>query len=192
MTRFTKMSILLAFVGLATLVGGGLVLHDGLAKEHRVAELRLEDKLIKDKGKTTAFQRSRPIYSAAETAIDKFMNGFMTFSDQKDFDERRSTVKSLVTNDVYNDKLLFKVDKYHKITQLDLQGTYVKSEVVPTGLEHNELTATVYVTQTLNFKDKQGKDAVKAFTVKYDGDDGKLTKVTSDGNYELNVDSSLF
>lgn len=192
MTRFTKISIILTLVGLATLVGGGLVLHDGLTKEHRADELRLENKLVKEKGKTTAFQRSRPLYSAAETAIDKFMNGFMTFSDQKEFDERRSTVKSLVTKDVYNDKLLFKVDKYHKVKQLDLQGTYVKSEIVPTGLTHDELVATVYVTQTLNFKDKQGKDAVKVFTVQYDGNTGKLTKVTSEGNYELNVDSSVF
>ncbi|WP_143698397.1 hypothetical protein [Weissella cibaria] len=93
---------------------------------------------------------------------------------------------------MYNDKLLFKVDKYHKITQLTLQGTYVKSDVIPTKLVNNKLTATVYATQTLNFKDKQGKDAVKVFQITYDGNAGKLTKVTATGNYEINTDSSVF
>ena len=104
----------------------------------------------------------------------------------------RDAVKSLVTEDVYNDKLLFKVDKYHKITQLTLQGTYVKSDVIPTKLVDNKLTATVYATQTLNFKDKQGKDAVKAFDITYDGHRGKLTSVKEDGTIDVNVDSSVF
>ncbi|MFH7316287.1 hypothetical protein ACHWP0_07830 [Weissella cibaria] len=192
MTRSTKISIILTIVGLAALMGGGLVLHNGLVKERQVDTIRLKDKVVRDEGKTTAFQRQRPVYSAAENAIDSFMNGFLTFSDQKEFDNRRKTVKSLVTQAVDNDKLLFKVDKYHKITQLSLQGTYVKCAVIPTKLVNNQLTASVYATQTLNFKDKQGKDAVKAFTVTYDGNTGKLTKVTSEGNYEVNTDSSVF
>ncbi|MCS9992739.1 hypothetical protein EFL69_06550 [Weissella confusa] len=192
MIRSTKINIFLTLVGLTALMVGGLVLHNGLVKERQVDTIRLKDKVVRYEGKTTAFQRQRPVYSSAETAIDRFMNGFLTFSDQKEFDNRRETVKSLVTQAVDNDKLLFKVDKYHKITQLSLQGNYVKSAVIPTKLVNNQLTASVYATQTLNFKDKQGKDAVKAFTVTYDGNTGKLTKVTSEGNYEVNTDSSVF
>lgn len=192
MIRSTKLVLFLSLVGLATLIGGGLVLHDGAVKARQADTLRLEEKVIKTKGSATAFQRTRPVYSAAETAIDKFMTGYLTFSNQKEFDARRDAVKSLVTEDVYNDKLLFKVDKYHKITQLTLQGTYVKSDVIPTKLVDNKLIATVYATQTLNFKDKQGKDAVKVFQITYDGNAGKLTKVTATGNYEINTDSSVF
>ena len=192
MIRSTKLVLFLSLVGLATLIGGGLVLHEGAVKARQADTLRMEEKVIKTKGSATAFQRTRPVYSAAETAIDKFMTGFLTFSDQKEFDARRDVVKSLVTEDVYNDKLLFKVDKYHKITQLTLQGTYVKSDVIPTKLVDNKLTATVYATQTLNFKDKQGKDAVKAFEITYDGQRGKLTSVKEDGTIDVNVDSSVF
>lgn len=192
MTRSTKLVIFLSLVGLVTLIGGGLVLHDGSVKARQADTLRLEEKAINTKRSATAFQRTRPVYSAAETTIDKFMAGFLTFSDQKEFDARQDAVKSLVTKDVYNDKLLFKFDKYHKITQLTLQGTYVKSDVIPTKLVNNKLTAIVYATQTLNFKDKQGKDAVKAFEITYDGQRGKLTSVKEDGTIDVNVDSSVF
>ena len=84
------------------------------------------------------------------------------------------------------------MDTYNYVLGGGYQGTYVKSDVIPTKVVDNKLIATVYATQTLNFKDKQGKEAVKVFQITYDGNAGKLTKVTAIGNYEINTDSSVF
>ena len=192
MTPSIKKMLAVNGASLFMIVVGIVAVYMGHTKAQQAASYRVESKSLLNEQKLTKFQRQRPVYSAGETKIDDFMTGFLTFSNQKEFDSRRQSLRSIVSKSVYDNGIFFKTDKYHKVKQLSLEGTYVRSDVIPTGLAHNQLTANVYATQTLNFKGKQGKDVVKAYTVTYDGQTGKLTSVTEHGTLSVNVDSATF
>lgn len=191
MKRSTKINGLLAGVTVVLLIVGGVLFLKANATQTVNESYVTQSNALRKKGQLSKFQRQRPVYSATELAIDQFMSGYLTFDNQQDFDDRAKAVKSLVTPAVYADKKLFKVDKYHKITQMSLEGAYVKSEVVPIDLKNNQLTATVYATQTLNIANQQGKDTVKVFNVMYDGDTNKITSVEQTGVYTIQADSEL-
>lgn len=140
----------------------------------------------------SVMQRKRPLNSETENHVTQFMSGYLTFDDQQMFNHRRQVVKSLVSPNVYQDRQVFKVDKYHKVKQLSLQGTYVDNIIVPIKIAQQQLTVKVFATQTLNFANQSGKNALKVFTVTYDGQSHKITAVTDDGNFNLSADSSAF
>lgn len=191
MKQSTKMNGLLAGVTAVLLIVGGVLFLKANATQTANESYVTQTNTLRKKGQLSKFQRQRPVYSVAELAIDQFMSGYLTFDNQQDFDDRAKAVKSLVTPTVYADKKLFKVDKYHKITQMSLEGAYVRSEVVPIYLKNNQLTATVYATQTLNLANQQGKDTVKVFNVVYDGTTNKITSVEQTGVYTIQADSEL-
>jgi len=191
MTRSTKKLLAVNGLSLLLIVGGIIVAYRGYMKSQQATSYQVESKGLQKEQKLTKFQRERPIYSAGEKTIDEFMSGFLTFSNQKEFDGRRNLLRSTVSKSVFDDGVVFKTDKYHKVKQLSLEGTYLHSDVIPTSLTHNQLTADVYATQTLNFTGKQGKDVVKVYTVTYDGKTGKLISVKEHGTIDFNVDSSI-
>gem|GEM_PF-4650124 len=191
MTKSIKGYVGMGIVTVVFLLIGAGFMYVGAVSSHKLDKLNTQVSALKGKQTLTRFQRERPVYSEAETAIETFMSGYLTFNNQQDFDNRRKNVKQIITNDVYENRLLFKIDKYHKVRQLALEGTYVKSDVVPQNLSNNVLTATVLATQTLNFSGQKGKDTIKSFTVTYDGALHKITKVTPEGTFQLNADSSI-
>ncbi|KAA8440915.1 hypothetical protein FKV75_03555 [Weissella paramesenteroides] len=91
---------------------------------------------------------------------------------------------------VYDNRRLFKEDKYSKTRQLGLQSTFVKNQIVPTKITDQQLEATVYTTQELNFEDEEGQDTIKVFQVTYDGKTDKLVKIDQQGVYNIAVDST--
>lgn len=191
MKQSTKINGLLAGVTVVLLIVGGVLFLKANATKTANESYVTQTNILRKKGQLSKFQVQRPAYSAAELAIDQFMSGYLTFDNQQDFDDRAKAVKSLVTPGVYADKKLFKVDKYHKITQMSLEGTYVKSEVVPVDFKNDQLTATVYATQTLNIANQQGKNTVKVFNVAYDSNTNKITSVEQTGVYTIQADSEL-
>lgn len=140
--------------------------------------------------KLSKFERERPLYSQTEKRLDTFMSAYFNYDDQKGYNHRRKAAKKVVSQAVYDNRKLFKEDKYSKTRQLGLQSTFVKNQIIPTKITDQQLEATVYTTQRLNFEDEDGKDTVKVFQVTYDGETDKLVKIEQRGIYNIAVDST--
>ena len=167
--------------------------------EGRLMKVAVNEKhvQISQKNKKTKLTRiimKRPIYSAAEEVTDQFMSTFLTYDDQVSYDARRKHVKSLVSEDVYQDRKLFKTDKYQKVTQLQLQSTYDKMFFIPTKLDETTQTIAgkVYASYSVNFEGENAKTVTKVFTITYDARQDKLVQVDTNGMFNLSADSSLY
>lgn len=140
--------------------------------------------------KLSKFERERPLYSQTEKRLDTFMSAYFNYDDQKGYNHRRKAAKKVVSQAVYDNRKLFKEDKYSKTRQLGLQSTFVKNQIILTKITDQQLEATVYTTQRLNFEDEDGKDTVKVFQITYDGETDKLVKIEQQGIYNIAVDST--
>lgn len=140
--------------------------------------------------KLSKFERERPLYSRTEERLETFMSAYFNYDDQKAYNHRRQAAKKVVNPAVYDNRRLFKEDKYSKTRQLGLQSTFVKNQIVPTKITDQQLEATVYTTQELNFEDEEGQDTIKVFQVTYDGKTDKLVKIDQQGVYNIAVDST--
>lgn len=140
--------------------------------------------------KLSKFEQERPLYSRTEERLDTFMSAYFNYDDQKAYNHRRQAAKKVVSPAVYDNRRLFKEDKYSKTRQLGLQSTFVKNQIVPTKITDQQLEATVYTTQELNFEDEEGQDTIKVFQVTYDGKTDKLVKIDQQGFYNIAVDST--
>lgn len=140
--------------------------------------------------KLSKFERERPLYSRTEERLDTFMSAYFNYDDQKAYNHRRQAAKKVVSPAVYDNRRLFKEDKYSKTRQLGLQSTFVKNQIVPTKITDQQLEATVYTTQELNFEYEEGQDTIKVFQVTYDGKTDKLVKIDQQGVYNIAVDST--
>ena len=140
--------------------------------------------------KLSKFEREHPLYSQTEKRLDIFMSDYFNYDDQKGYNHRRKAAKKVVSQAVYDNRKLFKEDKYSKTRQLGLQSTFVKNQIIPTKITDQQLEATVYTTQRLNFEDEDGKNTVKVFQITYDGETDKLVKIEQQGIYNIAIDST--
>ncbi|MCT0485823.1 hypothetical protein [Weissella paramesenteroides] len=179
--------------GLSTLaiLFGSIMAYTGAS--HKQAQVHQETQLKKTQAQvaTSKFERQRPLYSQTEKKLDTFMSAFFNYDNQQGYDHRRQSTKKVVSQSVYDDKKLFKDDKYKKTKQLGLQSTFVKNQIVPTKINDSQLEATVYTTQKLNYEDEKGKDTVKVFKITYDGQTDKLSKIKQQGVFEMAIDSTI-
>lgn len=187
MTRSTKLFYLICgSLSILAVIFGSIMMYAG-ANHKQQTQL----KKTQTQHKLSQLERQRPLYSQTEKKLDTFMSAFFNYDDQKAYDHRHRVTKKVVSADVYNNRRLFKEDKYNKTSQLGLQSTFVKNQIIPTKIENNQLEATVYTTQTLNFEDAEGKDTVKVFKITYDGKTDKLTKIDQQGVFYMAVDSTV-
>lgn len=179
--------------GLSTLaiLFGSIMAYTGAS--HKQAQVHQETQLKKTQAQvaTSKFERQRPLYSQTEKKLDTFMSAFFNYDNQQGYDHRRKGTKKVVSQSVYDDKKLFKDDKYKKTKQLGLQSTFVKNQIVPNKINDSQLEATVYTTQKLNYEDEEGKDTVKVFKITYDGQTDKLSKIKQQGVFEMAIDSTI-
>lgn len=192
MTRSTKWFYgICGSLSTLAILFGSIMAYTGAS--HKQAQVHQETQLKKTQAQVAAskFERQRPLYSQTEKKLDTFMSAFFNYDNQQGYDHRRQGTKKVVSQSVYDDKKLFKDDKYKKTKQLGLQSTFVQNQIVPTKITDSQLEATVYTTQKLNYEDEEGKDTVKVFKVTYDGKTDKLSKIKQQGVFEMAIDSTI-
>lgn len=192
MTRSTKWFYgICGGLSLFAILFGSIMAYTGAS--YKQAQVQQETQLKKTKAQvaTSKFERQRPLYSQTEKKLDTFMSAFFNYDNQQGYDHRRKGAKKVVSQSVYDDKKLFKDDKYKKTKQLGLQSTFVKNQIVPTKITDSQLEATVYTTQQLNYEDEEGKDTVKVFKITYDGKTDKLSKIKQQGVFDMAIDSTI-
>lgn len=192
MTRSTKWFYgICGSLSTLAILFGSIMAYTGAS--HKQAQVHQETQLKKTQAQvaTSKFERQRPLYSQTEKKLDTFMSAFFNYDNQQGYDHRRQGTKKVVSQSVYDDKKLFKEDKYKKTKQLGLQSTFVKNQIVPTKINDSQLEATVYTTQKLNYEDQEGKDTVKVFKITYDGQTDKLSKIEQQGVFEMAIDSTI-
>lgn len=179
--------------GLSTLaiLFGSIMAYTGAS--HKQAQVHQETQLKKTQAQvaTYKFERQRPLYSQTEKKMDTFMSAFFNYDNQQGYDHRHKGTKKVVSQSVYDDKKLFKDDKYKKTKQLGLQSTFVQNQIIPTKITDSQLEATVYTTQKLNYQDEEGQDTVKVFKITYDGTIDKLSKIKQQGVFDMAIDSTI-
>lgn len=178
-------------MSILAVIFGSIMMYAGANHKQQQVQQQTQLKKTQTQHKLSQFERQRPLYSQTEKKLDTFMSAFFNYDDQKAYDHRHRVTKKVVSADVYNNRRLFKEDKYNKTSQLGLQSTFVKNQIIPTKIENNQLEATVYTTQTLNFEDEEGKDTVKVFKITYDGKTDQLTKIDQQGVFDMAVDSTI-
>lgn len=192
MTRSTKWFYMICgSLSILAIIFGSIMMYAGANHKQQQVQQQTQLKKTQTQHRLSQFERQRPLYSQTEKRLDTFMTAFFNYDDQKAYDHRHRATKKVVSADVYNNRCLFKEDKYHKTSQLGLQSTFVKNQIIPTKIDNNQLEATVYTTQTLNFEDEEGKDTVKVFKITYDGKTDKLTKIDQQGVFDMAVDSTV-
>ena len=192
MTRSTKWFYgICGSLSTLAILFGSIMAYTGAS--HKQAQVHQETQLKKTQAQVAAskFERQRPLYSQTEKKLDTFMSAFFNYDNQQGYDHRRQGTKKVVSQSVYDDKKLFKEDKYKKTKQLGLQSTFVKNQIVPTKINDSQLEATFYTTQKLNYEDEEGKDTVKVFKITYDGQTDKLSKIEQQGVFEMAIDSTI-
>ena len=192
MTRSTKWFYgICGGLSILAILFGSIMAYTGAS--HKQAQDQQETQLKKTQANvaTSRFEQQRPLYSQTEKKLDTFMSAFFNYDNQQGYDHRRKGTKKVVSQSVYDDKKLFKEDKYNKTKQLGLQSTFVQNQIIPTMITDSQLEATVYTTQKLNYEDEEGKNTVKVFKITYDGQTDKLSKIKQQGVFEMAIDSTI-
>lgn len=181
--RFIMLSVLIFLLSLALLVFGLTLNQKSGDISSKVTSLSNENKLSKF--------GNRKIYNAANQSINDFFTTFNTFDDQASYNNRSKLVQRIATKNVYQDKTLFKVDKYQKVKQVGLQSQFNDIDFIPNNLEGDNIAGTVIVNYSVKLDKKAKRDVQSLYNVEFSAKQNKIIKIEQVGTFDISVNSDL-
>ena len=134
----------------------------------------------------------RPGISSTLDALNVFFDGYYTFENQQEYNNRAKSLRNVARSDVLNDERIFEPDPYKKVKQLDLQSKFTSLKFFPATLNDTEVTGSVYVSYSANYADKKAGTGQALYDVTFNRSDNKITNITKKGDLSVNTDSKLY
>ncbi|KRN74799.1 hypothetical protein IV73_GL001076 [Weissella kandleri] len=181
--RFIIFSVLMFLLSIALLVFGMTLNQKSGDISSKVATLSNENKLSR--------LDNRKIYNAANQSINDFFTTFNTFDDQSSYNNRSKLVQTSSAKNVYQDKTLFKVDKYQKVKQVGLQSQFNDMDFIPNYLTKDSIAGTVVVNYSVKLDKKAKRDVQSLYNVEFSVKQNKITKLEQVGTFDISVNSDL-
>ena len=152
-----------------------------------------QNKLKKAKRQySEALVAKAPTLNEANGATTRVFMAMVTYSSQESYDQRKDTVKDLLSSDVYNSDQAFSKDSTKQVTALHLTSTYKSATFYPDSVSNGVATGKVLVSYDGAFKDDNAAQGQVAYQVTYDATIHKFTDITFLGKYNLATDSTLY
>ncbi|TYC51050.1 hypothetical protein ESZ50_00515 [Weissella muntiaci] len=160
-------------------------INDKIQMTHKKSEDLVIDEAKEKKSK-------RPGISNSLDALNDFFDGYYTFENQQEYNNRAKSLRNVASSDVLTDEKIFESDPYKKVKQLELQSKFTSLKFFPATLNDTEVTGSVYVSYSANYADKKAGTGQALYDVTFNRSDNKITNISKKGDLSVNTDSTLY
>mgnify|MGYP005983325331 CR=1 FL=1 len=179
-------------VGFTAIVWTMTVSNRVVARHYDAMLAHLTKQQQKDKRSLSqATNRAQPLVTQTKSAFDNLFGIDWTYDNQSEFDNKRSLMKPLVTQDVYDHSLDFKKDKNQMVKQSGIMVAYQEMALMPDKVSDTNVTGTVVVFLTTHLEGKDEGTIRFVYHFAYNPKTKLITKLDRLGNYELQSDSDI-